>query len=96
MKTSTVDSRPNAVATAVASCNAMASSVQRGAARHDQAISTAAVRGAPRATVQIPAWLASSWLLAQYGVSISAAPMSGSSPTAHEPSSATAAAARDG
>ena len=59
----------------------MASSVQRGAARHDQDVSTAAVRGAPRATVQIPAWLASSWLLAQYGVSISAAPMSGSSPT---------------
>ena len=76
----------------------MASSVQRGAARHDQAVSTAAVRGAPRATVQIPAWLASSWLLAQYGVSISAAPMSGSSPTASPtgPSSATAAVARDG
>ena len=80
--------------TAVASCNAMASSVQRGAARHDQAVSTAAVRGAPRATVQIPAWLASSWLLAQYGVSSSAAPMSGSSPTS--PSWATGPANRDG
>ena len=90
VKTSTVDSRPNAVATAAASCSATATSVQRGAARHDQAVSTMAVRGAPRATVQIPAWLASSWLLAQYGVSISAAPMSGSSPTG--PSSATGAA----
>ncbi len=83
------------MATAVASCNATASSVQRGAARHDQAVSSTAVRGAPRATVQIPAWLASSWLLAQYGVSSSAAPMSGSSPTSR-PSSATGAAARDG
>ena len=82
------------MATAVASCNAMASSVQRGAARHDQAVSSAAVRGAPRATVQIPAWLASSWLLAQYGVSSSAAPMSGSSPT--PPSWATGTATRDG
>ena len=60
MKTSTVDSRPNAVATAVASCNATASSVHRGAARHDHAVNRTAVRGAPRATVQIPARLASS------------------------------------
>ena len=90
------------MATAVASCRTRASSVQRGEARHDQAVSSRAVRGAPRATVQIPAWLASSWLLAQYGVSISAAPMSGSSPTESPtasptgPSSATAAVARDG
>jgi len=48
------------VATAVASCNATASSVHRGAARHDHAVNRTAVRGAPRATVQIPARLASS------------------------------------
>jgi hypothetical protein len=78
VKTSTVASSPNAVTTAVASCTMSATSVHRGAARQSQRISSAAVRGAPRATAQIPDRVASSWLCAQYGVSRSSTPISGS------------------